>query len=141
MNIENKQLTGGAFVNLRNAFDTVDHEIFISKFVGIGRSEESVKWFKSYLSDREQITNFKGKKSHYFIIKMPNCTSNVIIDMYADDTTLSVSGSTAHEVEQKLMLALNEVMTFYTTIKTKDVCHVYAGHLPIDGLASYFTQS
>ena len=37
----------------------------------------------------------------------------------------------------------------YTTIKTKDVCvfvcvfvcHVYAGHLPIDGSASYFTQS
>ena len=35
--------------------------------------------------------------------------------------------------------------TIYTTIKTEDVflyvCHVYAGHLPIDGSASYFTQS
>ena len=31
--------------------------------------------------------------------------------MYADDTTLSVSGATAREVEQKLTLALNEVMT------------------------------
>ena len=99
--------------------------------ISIGCSEESVKWFKSYLSDREQITNFKGKKSHSLIIKMgvpqgsilgpllfsiyvnsmPNCISNGIIDMYADDTTLSVSGATAHEVEQKLTLALNEVMT------------------------------
>ena len=34
--------------------------------------------------------------------------------MYADDTTLSVSGATAHEVEQKLTLALNEVMTWIT---------------------------
>ena len=45
---------------------------------------------------------------------MPNCMSNGIIDMYADDTTLSVSGATAHEVEQKLTLALNEVMTWIT---------------------------
>ena len=33
----------------------------------------------------------------------------------------------------------------YTNIRTKDVClcvcHFYAGHLPIDGSASYFTQS
>ena len=34
--------------------------------------------------------------------------------MYADDTTLSVSGATAHEVEQKLTLGLNEVMTWIT---------------------------
>ena len=41
---------------------------------------------------------------------MPNCTSNGIVDMYADDTTLSVSGATSHEVEQML----NEVMTWIT---------------------------
>ena len=134
LNIENKQLTGVGFVDLRKAFDTVDHELLISKLISIGCSEESVKWFKSYLSDREQITNFKGKKSHSLIIKMgvpqgsilrpllfsiyvnsmPNCISNGIIDMYADDTTLSVSGATAHEVEQKLTLGLNEVMTWIT---------------------------
>ena len=34
--------------------------------------------------------------------------------MYADDITLSVSGATAYEVEQKLTLALNEFMTWIT---------------------------
>ena len=72
LNIENKELTGVAFVDLRKAFDTVtvDHELLISKLIRSGCSEESVKWFKSYLSDREQINNFKGKKSHSLIIKM-----------------------------------------------------------------------
>ena len=49
-----------------------------------------------------------------YVNSMPNCISNGIIDMYADDTTLSVSGATAHEVEQKLTLALNKVMTWIT---------------------------
>ena len=37
-----------------------------------------------------------------------------MIDMYADDTTLSVCGTTAQEVEQKLTVALYEVMTWIT---------------------------
>ena len=50
---------------------------------------------------------------HFYVNSMPNCTSNGII-YNADDTTLSVSGATAHEVEQKLTLALNEFMTWIT---------------------------
>ena len=134
LNIDNKLLTGVAFVDLRKAFDTVDHEVLISKLTSIGCNKESIKWFKSYLSDREQITYFKGKKYNSLMIKMgvpqgsilgpllfsiyvnsmPNCTSNGIIDMYADDTTLSVIGTTGSEVEQKLTIALHELMTWIT---------------------------
>ena len=94
--------SGVAFVDLRKAFDTVDHEVLISKLTSIGCTKESIKWFKSYVSDREQITYFKGNKSNSLMIKMgvpqgsilgpllfsiyvdsmPNCTSNGIIDMY-----------------------------------------------------------
>ena len=49
-----------------------------------------------------------------YVNSMPNCTSNGIIDMYADDTTLSVSGTTGSEVEQKLTIALHELMTWIT---------------------------
>ena len=111
----------------------VDHKVLISKLTSIGCTKESIKWFKSYLSDREQITYFKGKKSNSLMIKMgvpqgsilgpllfsiyvnsmPNCTSNGIIDMYADDT-LSVIGTTGSEVEQKLTIALHELMTWIT---------------------------
>ena len=54
LNIENKLLTGVAFVDQGKAFDTVDHEVLISKLTSIGCTKESIKWFKSYLSDREQ---------------------------------------------------------------------------------------
>ena len=36
LNIDNKLLTGVAFVDLRKAFDTVDHEVLISKLTSIG---------------------------------------------------------------------------------------------------------
>ena len=39
-----------------------------------------------------------------------------------------------------MLQVLHIIFNLYTTIKTKDVCvfvcHVYAGHLPIDGSAS-----
>ena len=134
LNVENKQLTGVAFIDLRKAFDTVDHELLLSKLRSIGCAEGSVKWFESYLSNRRQITNFKDKKSSSLFITMgvpqgsilgpllfsvyvnslPNCTKSGVIDMYADDTTLSVYGPTAQEVEQKLSAALSEVMTWIT---------------------------
>ena len=34
--------------------------------------------------------------------------------MYVDDTTLLVSGTTGREVEQKLTIALHELMTWIT---------------------------
>ena len=44
-------------------------------------------------------------------------------------------------VDEEVEMKFQRTIEIYTTIKTKDVCHVYAGHLPIDGSASYFTQS
>ena len=49
-----------------------------------------------------------------YVNSLPNCTKSGVIDMYADDTTLSVYGPTAQEVEQKLSAALSEVMTWIT---------------------------
>ena len=51
-----EQITRGnmvrmVLIDLRKAFDTVDHEILLSKLGSIGIT--SVMWFRSYLSSRE----------------------------------------------------------------------------------------
>ena len=111
LNINSGQMTGVAFIDLRKAFDTVNHEILIDKLLVIGASSITLKWFKSYLSNRIQRVSYNEVVSDalpistrvpqgsilgpllflIFINDMPNVIEHGKISMYADDTTLYVS--------------------------------------------------
>ena len=49
-------VTGAVFFDLAKAFDTIDHACLCQKRITVGLSEECVNWFKSYLSNRSQVT-------------------------------------------------------------------------------------
>ena len=49
-------VTGAVFLDLRKAFDTVDHLLLISKRTSLGVAGKSLEWFRSYLSGRVQQT-------------------------------------------------------------------------------------
>ena len=61
--IENKKFTIGIFLDLSKAFDTVDHSILLDKLEYYGIRGITLKWFKSYLSDRKQIVKFYEYRS------------------------------------------------------------------------------
>ena len=56
-------LTGAVFVDLRKAYDTVDHARVLSKLPLYGINGEELKWLESYLFDRKQYVYFDGVKS------------------------------------------------------------------------------
>ena len=105
-NIDQKLLTGAVFVDLRKAFDTIDHHLLLAKLnsYGIGRNE--LNWFNDYLTNRSQTVSFQNVLSppsiissgvpqgsilgpllfNLFINYLPSVASNCGVLMYADDT-------------------------------------------------------
>ena len=49
VNIDNGFLNGVVFIDLKTAFDTIDHEIILRKLSYFGADQATAKWFQSYL--------------------------------------------------------------------------------------------
>ena len=112
-------LTSVVFLNLAKAFDSVDHSILLRKLQLFGISERFLGWFFSYLDNRQQKCYVDGKLSDsctitcgvpqgsilgpllflIYINDFPTCLKYSKARMYADDTTISVAGDTAAQVE------------------------------------------
>ena len=108
MNMDNGLVTGSVFIDLAKAFDTVDHDILISKLKYYGVCDESLPWFKNYFSGRKQVVCIDSQTSDEFDIRsgvpqgsilgpllfiayindLPRCVKHCSVNMYADDTVL-----------------------------------------------------
>ena len=131
-NIDQGLLSGLLLIDLNKAFDLVDHTTLLSKLKLYGCSESSLKWFCSYLTNHSQKTTFKGSMSDplpmsvgvpqgsifgplfflIFINDLPfylSSVSNVSLTMFADDTTILLTGSSVQLVERNLNQLAAEV--------------------------------
>ena len=111
-NMDKGLFTGVLFLDLKKAFDTVDHSILLAKLEKYGIQGCSLEWFKSYLKDRKQVCSINGKKSSakdikygvpqgsnlgpilflLYINDLPNSLKTSKPSMFADDTNLTCIG-------------------------------------------------
>ena len=122
MSIDEGQMIDSIMLDLRKAFDLVNHDILLQKLRLYKVSEDSLKWFTSYLKMRKQYVYLNECKSslkyiqsgvpqgsilgpllcilfiNEFGLHMKYCNA----DMYADDTTFYSSGHNVSELNSKL---------------------------------------
>ena len=72
-NIDQGNVNAVVFLDLKKAFDTVDHGILISKLAVYGIGGASIEWLKSYLSERNQKCFLNGSLSNNCVL---SCSSS-----------------------------------------------------------------
>jgi hypothetical protein len=130
INSDQGNYTGMVLLDLQKAFDTVNHDILCNKLKAIGIDNNSVSWFRSYLSNRQQVINVNNHVSDplditcgvpqgsilgplLFLIYVNDMQAAVSCQLllYADDSSLMVSSKCVHDIQNKLsqeMASLSE---------------------------------
>ena len=63
-NMDNGEITGLISVDIRKAFDSIDHKILLRKMQDqFGVQDFELKWFQSYLTKRSQVCVVDGHTS------------------------------------------------------------------------------
>lgn len=115
---DNKKHTIGVFIDLKKAFDTVDHSILLSKLKLYGVRGIVLDWLSSYLNKRQQYVQYNNNKSNNMQIKcgIPQgsvlgpklfilyindiCDVSKLLNfvLFADDTNIYLSGNDLNEL-------------------------------------------
>ena len=67
--LENGDYVIGIFLDFSKAFDTVNHEILLDKLYHYGIRDNTLHWFQSYLTERQQFVTYNGVSSNKKTIK------------------------------------------------------------------------
>ena len=125
------------FIDLKKAFDTVNHFILCEKLEYYGIRGHSNVFFKNYLCNRKQYVACNGVKSDIYDIDcgvpqgsvlgptlfliyvndMINCIKNSKLQLFADDTMTSISGKNLTEMFDLMKKDLNNLMTWFSANK------------------------
>jgi hypothetical protein len=120
--IDNGDIFLGVFLDLKKAFDTVNHNILLHKLFKYGIRGIAFNWFQDYLRGRKQFVSFNDAESSRLTIKcgVPQGSilgpllfllyindikdvSNVVTPIvFADDTSLFIRGGSVEDTFSSL---------------------------------------
>ena len=128
----------GVFLDLKKAFDTVNPKIILDKLFIYGIRGNILKWFKSYLNERQQYVTLQGTESQIkyvtygvpqgsiigplliilYINDMNNVSNKIFPILFADDTTVLIEGNNLDVIITSLNSELDRINTWLKSNKS-----------------------
>jgi hypothetical protein len=129
--------TVATFIDLSKAFDCLQYDKLFSKMDNLGIRNETLAWFKDYLTDREQCVELDGVRSQLekvqlgvpqgsilgpvlFLIYVNDINStcpDADLVKFADDTTLITTGDTTNLAIHSMNSSLSKISRWFIANK------------------------
>ena len=147
---ESNRIVVGLYLDLKKAFDTVDHNILLSKIFSYGITGIFFSMIESYLTGRLQCVKYKSKMSSsrtvnigvpqgsilgpllfiLYINDFPNICKNSSCLLYADDTAIFFEAQTESELQKMIDIDVPKMVDWFNANKlslntSKTFCQLY----------------
>ena len=152
------KINGIVFLDIRKAFDSINHKILLRKLKNqFGIHDIELKWFESYLTNREQVCLENGHTSLpkkircgvpqgsilgpllflLYVNDMPDHSKKTTPYLYADDTQISSSSYDLETLAQNLNDDLNNIQRWLLKNKlqhhpTKLLLHLITSSIKLE---------
>ena len=135
--LDDKLYAVGLFIDIKKAFDTVDHHILMKKMERMGVRGRAMDWINSYLSNRKQFVVIDNNRSEnldilcgvpqgsvlgpllfiLYINDIVKVSEKLKLVLFADDTNVFCSGKNIDEMLKELQDEMERIKRWFNINK------------------------